>query len=53
MDRRLRGRQSWSGHKRLEEKSFACAEDRTLVVQSVADIILTELPQHLIEWIDG
>jgi hypothetical protein len=36
MDRRLGGPQSWSGLKRLEERSFAFAEDRTLVVQSIA-----------------
>jgi hypothetical protein len=31
---RLGGPQSWSGH-RLEEKFFACAGDRTLIIQSV------------------
>jgi hypothetical protein len=30
---------------RLEEKSFSPSRDRTLVVQSVSDVIMTELPQ--------
>jgi hypothetical protein len=35
LDRKLGGPQSWSRHKRLEEKSFASARDWTLVVWSV------------------
>jgi hypothetical protein len=35
LDRRLGVPQSWSGHKRLEDESFACAGDRTLFAQSV------------------
>jgi hypothetical protein len=34
--RRLGGPQSRSGHKRIEETSFAPAGDRTSIVQSVA-----------------
>jgi hypothetical protein len=36
LDRRLGGPQSQSGSRRLEEKSFAFAGDRTWIIQSVA-----------------
>jgi hypothetical protein len=35
VDRRLDGSQSWSGHKRLKEKSFASVGYRTPVIQFV------------------
>jgi hypothetical protein len=35
LDRKLGGPQSWSGYKRIEEKSFASARGQNLVIQSV------------------
>jgi hypothetical protein len=43
---RLGGPQSWSGHMRLEEKSFASAGDRTRLPSLLYDTTWTELPER-------